>query len=83
MGTGLCFPSAEAGEGGVIPLFVLRSWSDRNQSGSGVQQVSFSGGPVPVPVPALVLPDHVRTLMDPAANPGAEGSAGPGGIEGL
>lgn len=72
VGTGLRFPSAEAGEGGVIPLFVLGSWSDRNWSGGGVQQASSSGGLVPLPA-----------LTDPAANPGTEGRAGPGSIQGL
>lgn len=76
VGTGLCFPLVEAGEGGVIPLFVLESWSDRNWSSSGVQPASSSGSLVLILV--LVLPAHVGTLMDPAANLGAEGRAGPG-----
>lgn len=80
VGIGLCFASVEAGEGGVIPLFVPGSWSDRNWSSSGVQQASGSSGLVPVP--ALILPGHLGTPMDPAANPGAEGRAGPRGIEG-
>ena len=74
VGTGLCFPSVEAGEGGVIPLFILGSWSDRNWSSSGVQQASGSGDLVLVLVlvlvPALVLPGHVGIPMDLAASPG-------------
>ena len=83
VGTGLCFPSVEAGEGGVIPLFILGSWSDRNWSTSGVQQASGSGGLVLVLVPALVLPGHVGPQWIRLPAWGVEGRAGPGGIEGL
>lgn len=74
-GDGAVLPSAEAGAGGVIPVFIPGSWSNGNWNSSGVQQVSGSGG--------LVLPSHVGTLMDLAAHPGAEGRADPGGIKGL
>lgn len=72
-GDGAVLPLAEAGTGGVIPVFILGSWSNGNWSSSGVQQASGSGG--------RVLPSHVGTLMDLAAHPGAEGRADPGGIK--
>lgn len=65
-------------EGGVIPLFVLGSWSDRNRSSSGVQLVSSSCSPVPVLVLVLTLPSHVGTPKDPATNLGT-----PRGSDGL
>lgn len=69
VGTGLCLPSSEAGEGGVTPEFILGSRSDWNWTGSGVQQVRSSGGPI------LVLPGNMGTLMDPGAQ-GTQGHQG-------